>query len=180
MIVLLLHSVNLQAVPHLSNNLTVIKCGTRLVELTGRSKEEAQLMVNKYLQATDIQGTEFLKYMFAVMYVESAFNRNAISSASAVGLMQMTQVALTDTINSCGYPTVSLEELYDPTLNVKYGSCFLNSMLKKSEGNWTKTLILYNGGFRQLTSYEKGESIASETANYVLKVNRALNLCRHI
>lgn len=149
------------------------------MSLTGKDREEAEKMVNKYLDnIVDVRDKDFIRYTLAVMYVESAFNKYAVSHANAVGLMQMTQVALTDVAASCNLPLIPLSDLHDPELNVKYGSCFLKSMLEKAEGNWTKALILYNGGFRQLTSYEKGESIASETANYVLKVNRAVNICR--
>lgn len=116
--------------------------------------------------------------MFAVIYVESGFERNVKSEKEAYGLMQMTAVAVQDAQTYCKLrPLGSMDHLFDSVTNIRYGTCFLQKAYEDTDGDWTRVLILYNGGFKQLTKYDKGENIASETANYVLRINRALSMC---
>ena len=130
-----------------------------------------------YLKHSVSKDPTFLKYMLAVIYVESGFETWAVSEVGAAGLMQVTNIAVKDTMNHCGLPHVTSDQLHNPATNIKYGTCYLNHMLNKMDGDWTKALIIYNGGYRQLTKYQKGETITLETSNYVLKVNRAFNIC---
>ena len=117
-------------------------------------------------------------YLMAVISVESQFKARAISHASAYGLMQMTRVAVTESIKYCNLRKISnMTELLDSATNVRYGSCYLKKVLDQADGDWDRALILYNGGSRQLTKYMAGSTIASETANYVLQVRRALRIC---
>lgn len=116
--------------------------------------------------------------MFSVIYVESQFDPHAHSQAAAFGLMQITEVAERDAARTCALrPLRSLSDLYDPMTNIRYGSCYLSQLLQDAGGDWTRALVAYNGGGRQLLRYDSGQSIVAETANYVLAVQRAHRQC---
>ena len=141
------------------------RCASRLL---GLADSKAKL---PHFETDDV---EFATYMLAVMYVESRFNTKAHSPANAKGLMQVTPIAAEAAGNFCKIKAGG--DLFKPAINVQIGACYLSKMRDISK-DWTSTLILYNGGFRQLKAYDEGRSIASETANYVLKVEKARAFC---
>lgn len=120
----------------------------------------------------------FLTLMHAVIHKETQFQPNLISSAKAYGLMQVTEVAMREAARHCEIPVVPMKKLLDVATNIRYGSCYLDFALMTTKGDVDRALILYNGGYRQLEKYDRGYGIATETANYVLGVRRALNLCK--
>lgn len=154
-------------------------CGMRLLREAGKTGPETAKLPALYSRASMDKDTQFLMHMMAVIYVESAFNKMAKSGAEAHGLMQMTQIAVTDASRHCNIRPVSMSNLFDSYTNVKYGTCYLGKLLEQMGGDWDRTLITYNGGYAQLQKYDRGETIASETANYVLKVKRAVKLCNN-
>lgn len=143
----------------------VYRCANRLI---GLADSKIKL---PHFETDDV---EFATYMLAVMYVESRFNTRAHSPANAKGLMQVTPIAAEAAGNFCKIKAGG--DLFNSAVNMQIGSCYLSKM-REISGDWTRTLILYNGGFRQLKAYEEGRSIASETANYVLKVEKARAFC---
>lgn len=155
-------------------------CSLRLIDAAGKLNDTSADVVNIYLNATKETDVEFLEYMMSIIYVESQFNRNAISPMQARGLMQMTLPAVQEAAQFCNIKQLpDLTKLHDSHTNIKYGTCFLRKLYDELDGDWTRVLITYNGGYRQLIKYDKGETIATETANYVLKVERALRtICR--
>lgn len=154
-------------------------CAMRLLAETGRTGEETGKLPSLYVRHSVDKGDEFLEYVMAVIYVESRFNRNALSDKQAYGLMQMTAPAVFDAMHHCRLkPVFEMESLFDSATNVRYGTCYLRKLLTDFQGNWKRALITYNGGYRQLEKYDKGEAVVTETANYVLQVERARDLCR--
>lgn len=158
----------------------VKECATRLMEDAGKRGKDAQKLPDLYRKHAMLKDVEFLEYMLSVIYVESRFNRNAHSEKDAMGLMQLTIPAVEDAVKHCNLrPVLDMEHMLDSATNIRYGSCYLKKLLEDMDGDWTRTLIVYNGGYKQLTRYDRGESIVPETANYVIQVNRALNtICR--
>lgn len=118
--------------------------------------------------------------VFAVIHTESGFDSGAVSSAGAVGLMQMmpdTFAWLTDEIL---FEHLESGMLYDPETNIKYGT-YLLSRFYDRYGDWELTLAAYNGGVGNVDSwledpeYSDGEGGLKkipfkETRNYVKKV----------
>jgi hypothetical protein len=155
-------------------------CGIRLLKEAGKTGPETTKLPALYSRASTDKDTQFLVHMLAVIYVESAFNKLAKSTAEAHGLMQMTQIAVTDASKHCNIRPVSMNNLFDSYTNVKYGTCYLSKLLEQMEGDWDRTLVTYNGGYAQLQKYDRGETIATETANYVLKVKRAVKICNNL
>lgn len=90
--------------------------------------------------------------ILAVMEQESGFDPTAISSARAVGLMQVRRAAAQETLERLGF-LYSVELMKDPILNTKVGTEYLVWLHKlfMSEGietrdEFTYTLTAYNWG----------------------------------
>lgn len=153
-------------------------CGQKLLKSVGKTGPAAEKLPALYQKHSRSRDELFLKYMFAIIYVESSFNRNARSDKDAYGLMQMTEIAVLDAVRHCNLRRiVSMESMYDSATNIRYGTCYLQKAVQELDGDWTQVLIMYNGGYKQLTRYQRGENIVPETANYVLQVQRALQIC---
>lgn len=131
-----------------------------------------------YRKHSVLADSVFLQYVYAIVWNESGFNPKARSTKDAYGLMQMTQIAMLEAAAYCHLPVLrSMDKLLDPGTNIKYGTCYLKFLHEQTENDWVRTLITYNGGYRQLTRYDSGSTIAAETAQYVLAVNRVRKLC---
>jgi len=78
--------------------------------------------------------------VLAVIEVESNFDRFAISSAGAMGLMQVMPFWL-DEIGQPG------DNLFDIQTNLRMGCTILKYYLDKEDGNLTPALARYNGSY---------------------------------
>ncbi len=115
--------------------------------------------------------------VYSVISVESDFDKNAESSAGALGLMQiMPETA--DWMNSKYSLAINDIDLFSPDTNIRIGCCYL-SYLTKRFGSTELALIAYNGGEGNVREWLKKYSSDGvtldtipykETANYVKKV----------
>lgn len=133
--------------------------------------------LGEFQQHSAIKSGEFLGYLLSIAYVESRFNSQAKSPAGAYGLLQLTLPGAVDAALECGLPSVHPSRLLHPTWNIVYSSCLLRRYLKDAGGSWFHALILYNGGYVQLTRYNSTGVMAKETQDYVLKVMHVHGLC---
>ncbi|MDY7116647.1 lytic transglycosylase domain-containing protein [Halomonas sp. SSL-5] len=76
--------------------------------------------------------------VLALIQVESAFQFEAVSSAGAVGLMQI----MPFWIRELGLPA---DDLKDPWRNLRYGCTILAHYLAVEDGDFTRALARYNG-----------------------------------
>ncbi|WP_390882409.1 transglycosylase SLT domain-containing protein [Halomonas saccharevitans] len=76
--------------------------------------------------------------VLAVIQVESAFQAQAVSSAGAVGLMQI----MPFWVRELGLPA---DDLKDPHRNLRYGCTILAHYLAVERGDLTRALARYNG-----------------------------------
>ena len=135
--------------------------------------ENYQQIVEKYAEQYSVPK----ELIFAVIKVESNFNSNDVSSAGAVGLMQMLPSTYKWLTTKLG-EEYSEKNLYDPEINIKYGTYYLQYLYSRF-GSWEKAIIAYNWGetnfseFLATNGYTEGDydSIpVEETQNYVKKV----------
>lgn len=78
------------------------------------------------------------EWVLAVIEVESAFNRFALSAAGARGLMQVMPFWLEE----IGHPE---DNLFDVTTNLRMGCTILAHYLEREDGDLTRALARYNG-----------------------------------
>ena len=107
----------------------------------------------------------------AVIYQESKFDADAVSSSGAVGLMQLlpeTAQGIADRTGGHGWHE---SDLVDPELNVRYGAWYLRHLLDKY-GDEELALAAYNAGQSNVDRWrEEGVGIQfSETRRYVDRV----------
>jgi soluble lytic murein transglycosylase-like protein len=72
---------------------------------------------------------------------ESAFDKSAISSAGALGLMQLMPATASDTD-----PKVARADLVEPAPNIRVGAKYLKKLLTRFNGNIVLALAGYNAG----------------------------------
>ena len=118
--------------------------------------------------------------VYAVIRTESSFDSGAVSSAGAVGLMQMMPDTFTWLTDEILFDHLESGMLYDPETNVKYGT-YLLSRFYDRYGDWELTLAAYNGGVGNVDEWLEDPAYADgegglkkipfkETRNYVKKV----------
>lgn len=123
--------------------------------------------------------------LYAVIRTESSFNPSAVSSANAVGLTQITPETFEWLRMKLGETKGELT-LLDPETSVRYGAFFLSYLLDEF-GETDTALAAYHAGRGRVNSWLKDPEISpdgktipkipiSETAHYVKKVNKALNI----
>ena len=81
----------------------------------------------------------------AVIYQESKFDTEARSDAGAIGLMQLQPDTARGIATRTGGSQFRVKDLYDPEINVRYGSWYLRHLLNKY-GTEDRALAAYNGG----------------------------------
>jgi soluble lytic murein transglycosylase len=116
----------------------------------------------------------------AVIYTESRFHADARSAAGALGLMQL----LPDTARGIAIRTGGkgfvVDDLFDPEINVRYGSWYLRNLLRKYDDE-RLALAAYHAGQGNVDGWlERGLDIQfPETRAYVDNVLEAEDVYRH-
>lgn len=154
------------------------ECGEKLIQDTPLSlKEQHDILHDIGIHSVD-RSKEFMMLVVAVIAAESSFNKKARSRAKAIGLMQLTMVGVREAIAQCEYAKIKTKHLYQTRHNIKYGTCLLRYYLDQVNGDTMMALILYNGGYKQLTSFIERGRVVKETADYVIRVNSYLRRCK--
>jgi soluble lytic murein transglycosylase len=107
----------------------------------------------------------------AVIYQESKFRADAKSSSGAIGLMQLRPQTAEGIAIRTGGTHFQVSDLYNPEINVRYGSWYLRHLLDKY-GDEKDALAAYNAGQRNVDEWRaEGKGIQfPETRAYVSRV----------
>ena len=116
----------------------------------------------------------------AVIYQESKFKSDAKSSSGAIGLMQLQPATAEGIALRTGGATFTTNDLYNPEINIRYGSWYLWHLLDKY-GNERLALAAYNAGQHNVDEWEAaGKGIQfGETRHYVKRVEDMKKVYRH-
>jgi soluble lytic murein transglycosylase len=119
-------------------------------------------------------------FVWAVMRQESIFNPQVVSPAGAIGLMQIMPATGKDIARKlkCAY---SNDSLYVPSVNIRFGTWYLRTLLDEFNENEALAAASYNGGSDNAKAWllhNQGEDPDlfvenigfTETRNYVKKV----------
>ncbi len=93
--------------------------------------------------------------VMAVVQVESGFDRFAVSTAGAYGLMQVNYNVWKDVYN------IDFNRIFNAEYNVDLGLKILDRYYKKSGGNMLKALFRYNNGYKYNNTGYSGKVIAT-------------------
>jgi soluble lytic murein transglycosylase len=120
-------------------------------------------------------------HVFAVIRQESAFNKDARSSAGAMGLMQLMPRTGRATARKNRIPLAGTSKLFEVEKNIRIGSAYLRQVMEKYNDNIVLASAAYNAGPHRVQRWlpeETGQSAASwialipfaETRKYVQRV----------
>lgn len=118
--------------------------------------------------------------IYGVIRRESAFDPNIVSSARAQGLMQLIPPTAKQVTRGLGLPPLSRKQIFEPETNIKLGTAYLNTLLKRFNQNYALATASYNAGPHRMPKWAPDypmeaakwvESIPfNETRNYVQAV----------
>lgn len=148
----------------------------KLIEVKGRQTatksckgmNESKLGVRaaNYKQDISKYASEFrmdAKLVMAVIRNESCFDKSAVSSAGAEGLMQL----MPATAKSLG-----VIDSFSPQQNIRGGTQYLSELIKRYDNNLALALAAYNAGPGAVAKYN-GVPPYPETQKYVEKVMKS-------
>ncbi len=135
--------------------------------------------VEKYAEEYGI--SEILLY--SVINTESGFDKNAVSSANARGLTQITEDTFDWLLMKTG-EEYTFDDLFEPEISIKYGAYFL-SLLQKEYAITETVAAAYHAGMGNVSSWlgnpeysDDGQHLKkipiSDTAHYVDKIINAM------
>ncbi len=110
------------------------------------------------------------KLVDAVISAESAYNPDAVSSAGAMGLMQL----MPATARRFG-----VSDPFDPTANIRGGVRYLHWLLDKFNNNVVLALAGYNAGENAVINHDYTVPPYAETRTYVTRVLQFYQRYRH-
>ena len=109
----------------------------------------------KYNDEISVYAEEFglnTSVVASVINIESGYDKMSVSSAGALGLMQL----LPTTANECARKIgVSLETdgVFDVSTNIRLGCYYLSYLLELYKGNIINALCAYNWGMRNVSDW---------------------------
>lgn len=99
--------------------------------------------------------------IMAVIYVESRFDRRAVSKAGACGLMQVNYPVWKNALK------IERKKLFQIDYNIELGLTILKSYLLETRGDIVKALILYNNGYNHTGNDYHERVLASRYARHL-------------
>jgi len=143
-------------------------------------------VLNKYATANQLDPL----LVSALIFSESRFKEKAISSAGAIGLMQLMPLTAVEVSKELKMVEFIQEDLFNPTSNIQIGCYYLSKLKRRLQSNETWwVLAAYNAGEANVRKWKKDalpnqskmEVIQfKETRHYVKKVELihvALKIC---
>lgn len=99
-------------------------------------------------QVAEIAAREHLNpfLVLALTRQESAFNKLAISSSKAMGLMQLLPTTAAEVAKQIGISGYSTPQLFNPETNIRLGTRYLKGLHDRFNGNSIEAIGAYNGG----------------------------------
>jgi len=122
--------------------------------------------------------------VYSLIREESRYNKDAVSSSNARGLMQLINGTANDSAREVGIQQYSFNKLFEPEVNVELGSFYLRKVLDRYDGEIPLGLASYNAGPNRVAEwvdtigyYKFDEFIEkipiTETRNYVKRILRS-------
>ncbi len=128
--------------------------------------------------------------LFAVIHTESGFDPNAVSSAGALGLTQITPETFHWLQTKTGEELPDTA-LYEPDVSVRYGALFYSMLLSEFGGDTRTAVAAYHAGRGQVNAWlhdtkysADGKALevipSRDTNHYVYKVTKAIHIYNNL
>jgi soluble lytic murein transglycosylase len=128
--------------------------------------------------------------VLGLMRQESMLDSNALSSAGARGLMQLMPKTGRQIARELKEPWSSETSLFDPDVNISYGTYYYKSLLNRYNGHAALATAAYNAGPARVAKWlPQGEAMAAdiwietipykETRKYVISVLSYIIIYQH-
>ena len=116
--------------------------------------------------------------IYATIQVESHFDPEARSEVGARGLMQITEETFDwlRTKETFGNDSLTFADLDKPDIAINYGTYFLKLLLEEFDGDVPTAMSAYHAGRGSVHSWLEQGKYSSNTAYYVQKIERAMNV----
>lgn len=142
-----------------------------------------------YIETVDKYAEEYSVprvLLFAVIHTESGFQPDAVSSAGAMGLTQITPDTFHWLQTKTG-ETLPDEALFVPETAIRYGALFYSLLLTEFDNDWYTAVAAYHAGRGQVNSWLQNPEYSADgkalttipskdTNHYVHKVLRAVEI----
>jgi hypothetical protein len=119
------------------------------------SRAEVKAMIGPVAQRHGVEAA----LVKAVVAAESNYDAHAISRAGAIGLMQLMPPTAAD------YGVTSIDDLFDPGINLNTGTRHLKRLLQKYENDYGRVIMAYNAG-EGVVDRTNSQVTYLETLNY--------------
>lgn len=137
----------------------------------------------KYSQEYEID-----PYLVAsVINVESKYDKNALSIKEAKGLMQIGPQTGQWAAEVLGIENYHSDMLYEPEVNIRIGTWYLNTLFKEFDGDLNLVLAAYNAGSGNVNKWLQDERYSydganlsvipfKETEDYITRINNSYKI----
>ncbi|MCR5263565.1 MAG: lytic transglycosylase domain-containing protein [Clostridiales bacterium] len=116
--------------------------------------------------------------IYAVMRVESSFRPDAVSGAGAIGLMQLIMPTFEWLQTKTG-DTYGEEALYNPEINIKYGT-YLLGWLYGRYGSWNTAWAAYNAGIGRVNGWLEDARYSKDGELYDIPIEETRHYVRRV
>lgn len=99
--------------------------------------------------------------IMAVIFVESRFDRRAVSKAGAYGLMQINYAVWKDELK------INFKKITQIEYNIELGLTILKGYLRETSGDILQALLLYNNGYKYANSTYDEKIIATNFYRHI-------------
>ena len=119
--------------------------------------------------------------VMGIIRAESSFQADAVSSANAMGLMQLTEETAAQVAGWLDIADFEKEQLFDADCNIRFGTRYVQWLLEQFDGDLKNTLAAYNAGIGTVKNWLADADCSSdgitlhtipyqETADFVTRV----------
>ena len=108
--------------------------------------------------------------VLSLMRQESMFKPGAVSSANALGLMQLLHETARNEASLMGLPAPEARQLFDPELNIRLGVHHLKGLLEHHAHSEAKALAAYNAGKEAVERWTRN-SASTEDVEFVERIS---------
>ncbi len=133
---------------------------------------EQEILAQALVEQGSINNIDPL-FLAAVIRVESAFSRDAVSDKGARGLMQLMPATGEEMAQRLGMSWQGPDALHDPEYNLRLGAFYLRRLLDRYHGSYRQALTAYNRGPRNLRYIKRNHGrLGRKFTGYFRKIHQ--------